>query len=127
MLCWGIAETTGMASQVRALTLALGATLDLKTLPIKKPWDMLPNIAYATPLGGIILKRSAGQDIQPPWPDLVISCGRRASMAALGLKHVLPRETKFIHIHHPCVPMQCFDLVVTVDHDHIHGANVLKT
>jgi len=128
MLCWGIAETPGMMSQVRALALALGATLDVKTLPIGKPWDMLPNIAYATPLGGRIFKNFIARDINPPYPDLVISCGRRASMAALGLKHVIQNDkTKFIHIHHPCVPVKCFDLVVTVDHDKLDGANVIKT
>jgi len=127
MTCWGIAETAGMMSQVRALAKALDAKLDIKTLPIGKPWDLLPNLAYATPLGGMILKRIA-PDINPPWPDVVISCGRRASMAALGLKRVIHNgKTKFIHIHHPCVPLKCFDLVVTVEHDNIEGANVIKT
>jgi mitochondrial fission protein ELM1 len=130
MLCWGIAETVGMASQVRALALALGARLEMKTFAVGKPWDALPNIAYATPLGGMVFKRfiATSTDIEPPYPDLVISCGRRASMAALGLKRIIHNgKTKFIHIHHPCVPMKCFDLIVTVNHDHLQGPNVVQT
>ena len=89
--CWGITSdgTSGMTSQVRALALALGATLELKTLPIGKPWDLLPNLAYATPLVGIILKRfiARGNDIlKPPYPDLIISCGRRASDGGAGIE-----------------------------------------
>jgi mitochondrial fission protein ELM1 len=133
--CWGITDgTAGMTSQVRALAQALGVTLDLKMLPIKKPWDWVPNIAYATPLGGIIFKHfiAFGDVLNPPYPDVIISCGRRASMAALGLKAYIKskkpeRMPRFIHIHHPCVPLKCFDLVVTVDHDKLDGANVLKT
>lgn len=130
--CWGITDgTAGMTSQVRALAQALGATIELKMLPIGKPWDLLPNIIYATPLGGIIFKRfiAPGNNVlNPPYPDLVISCGRRASMAALGLKRAIrSSNTKFIHIHHPCVPVKCFDLIVTVDHDKLDGPNVIKT
>src|SRR5690348_838926 len=101
MLAWGIAETHGMASQVRALALAMGAELEMKTLPVGKPWAALPNIVYATPLGGMIFRRCIASDrqmLEPPYPDLVISCGRKASMAALGLKHAIRSgKTRFIH------------------------------
>ena len=128
LTCWGIAETAGMASQVRALALALNTEIEMKTIAIGRPWDILPNIAYATPLGAYAIRKAGGETLKLPYPDLVISCGRRASMAALGLKRVIRSDkTKFIHIHHPCVPMKCFDLVVTVNHDNISGANVIKT
>lgn len=128
MLTWGIAETAGMASQARALALALGCTPEMKTLPVKAPWGWLPNLIYATSLGGLIFKHFVARDVHPPYPELVISCGRRASMAALGLKQIIGNgNTKFIHIHDPCVPLKCFDLVVTVDHDKLSGPNVIKT
>jgi mitochondrial fission protein ELM1 len=61
-----------------------------------------------------------------PYPDVVISCGRRAALVAMGLKTRAPK-TRFIHIQDPQMPSRYFDLVVAMQHDKIEGVNVIKT
>ena len=50
-------------------------------------------------------------------------------MAALGLKHIIRNDKHKIYPHPPPlqVPLKCFDLVVTVDHDKLEGTNVIQT
>jgi mitochondrial fission protein ELM1 len=61
-------------------------------------------------------------------PDLVISCGKRGAMAALGLRaHYPDAKTRFIHIQDPRIDPRYFDLVVAMAHDKVNAPNVLKT
>lgn len=147
MKCWGITPgSAGMVSQVRALASALNLTPEMKTVTVKKPWAYLPNACYATPLARFVVPHfiKEREALSPPWPELVISCGRRGAIAALGLQYVIPSVsegsqelaqdpslmlgmTTFIHIQDPQVNPKHFDLVIAMEHDRITGPNVLKT
>jgi mitochondrial fission protein ELM1 len=156
--CWGFAASTGMEMQVRALAEALGMDVQMKEAEVKPPFVWLPNSIYAAGLRKIVIPHllAEGSDsFLPPWPDVVISCGRRPAMVAMGLKQFLPplrgevrrggdatsempptptlplkgggRRTKFIHIQDPHVSPKHFDVVVAMQHDAITGNNVIKT
>jgi len=129
-IAWGITDgSAGMAAQVRALAQALGVELELKRVRVRKPFVWLPNACFANPLTGCLLGalvQSGSDSIQGPYPDMVISCGRRAAIVAMGLR-ARAKDTRFIHIQDPQVAASYFDVVVAMAHDRIEGPNVLKT
>lgn len=132
--CWGItAGSAGMKAQVASLAAALGVVPEMKTVTIKKPWVGLPNMFYEGWLQSFVIPHlvEKGSDtLTPPWPDLVISCGRRGAIVTLGLRHLLHKQkakTRFIHIQDPYVHPECFDLIVAMEHDEITASNVIKT
>ena len=128
--CWGLAASTGMEAQVRALAEALSTEVQMKDIEVKPPFVWLPNSVYAAGLSRFVIPHflTEGSDnLSPPWPDIVISCGRRPAIVALGLKHIMPMQTRFIHIQDPHIPSKYFDVIVAMQHDRINGQNVIKT
>jgi mitochondrial fission protein ELM1 len=50
--------------------------------------------------------------LEPPWPDLVVTIGRRPSMAALWIKERSGGRTRLVIVGKPSGPVESFDLVV---------------
>jgi uncharacterized protein len=128
MTCWGLTSgNAGMIAQVKALALALGLEPHMKQVDLKPLVAWVPNSVLCSLRSHIL---SHGVDaksdlLAAPYPDVVISCGRRAAAVAMALRVVAPK-TKFIHIQDPKAPAQYFDLVVAMEHDNITGINVIK-
>lgn len=132
MNVWGITSgSAGMVAQVKALAAALGVKPDMKTADICVPFVYLPNIVYGSPLRHCIVPYllAPGSDaLDGPLPDMVISCGRRGALVAMGLRARHRKgHTRFIHIQDPQVSARYFDMVVAMEHDSITGPNVFKT
>jgi hypothetical protein len=132
MRVWGMTDgSAGMAAQVRALAFAMGAVAEMKVVRVKKPFVWLPNAFHAAFLSKFIVPYfiEAGSDaLDAPWPDVVISCGRRASLVAMGMRaKSAPHKPIFINIQDPRVDPRHFDLVVAMAHDAVEGDNVIKT
>lgn len=113
---------TGMNHQATGVAQALGHPFEFKLLRPKAPWTWLPG--HLTPCAN----RSLGpgsSPLSPPWPEIVISCGRRSVAAALWVKK---KSGAFaVHIQNPLVPPRCFDLVVAPRHDRLSGPNIMTT
>jgi mitochondrial fission protein ELM1 len=63
----------------------------------------------------------------PPWPDILITCGRRSARFGMFLSKRMPRNTLTVHIQDPRAPATAFDLIVAMEHDRISaGGNVIK-
>jgi len=73
----------GMASQVLGLAEATGFPFVEKRLAIRFPWSALPPALWFVPF---YAARQDGAGLTPPWPDLVIACGRNAAVPALAIK-----------------------------------------
>jgi mitochondrial fission protein ELM1 len=132
MICWGITDgSAGMEAQVKALAQLLGVSPLMKRVRVNSPWRWLPNACYANPLKTLIVPYflAHGSDtLGGLYPELVISCGRKGALIAMGLRaRVKNGVTKFIHIQDPQVDARHFDLVVAMAHDSVTGPNVLKT
>lgn len=132
MNVWGISDgSAGMEAQIKALAQVLGLTPQMKRITVAAPWAWLPNRCYASPLKRLLVPyflARGREELAEPYPDLVISCGRKGAMVAMGLRaRIKEGSTKFIHIQDPLVDARHFDLVVAMQHDHITGSNVLKT
>ena len=66
-------------------------------------------------------------DLKPPWPDIVISCGRRSAPFALAVKRASGGRTLIVHVQDPRARRDRFDLIVAMDHDRLSaGPKVMK-
>src|SRR5260370_33348142 len=73
----------GMASQALGLAEATGFPFIEKRLAIRFPWSSLPPGLWLLPFHAAA---DTGARLAPPWPDLIIACGRNAAMPALAIK-----------------------------------------
>lgn len=112
-----------MENQCRGLAEAIGVEPERRRLAPRRPWVYLPPGAWPAPLHRAV----CGATLEPPWPDLLISCGRRSVAPALAIRRASGGATFAVHIQAPHVPVARFDLVVVPRHDRLTGENVLVT
>ena len=58
------------------------------------------------------IDRAASAPLEPPWPDLVLTVGRRPSMAAMWIKQQAEGRTKVVIVGRPRRMLRDFDLVL---------------
>ncbi|MCH8490260.1 MAG: mitochondrial fission ELM1 family protein [Oceanicaulis sp.] len=110
----------GMRTQARGLAARISASYEDKLFPLPAPWSWLPGH-----LAPFALMRAAPHGLAPPWPDLLITCGRRSVAAALAIRRASRGRTRLVHIQNPQAPARLFDLVIPMKHDRLEGPNVL--
>lgn len=127
--CWVITDgAAGMVAQALGLAEAVGFTIEQKTISLEKPWGWLP--AKFWPPGVDGLDCTSKPLLRAPWPDLIISCGRRALGPALATRRRARAdglETRLVVIQHPRMGMKEIDLVVAPRHDGLSGEKVVVT
>jgi uncharacterized protein len=121
--CWIMTEgLKGLQNQAIGLAQALGFPYVLKELIKPKSfWRLLPHSYWPASFF------SNGHSLAPPWPDLLISCGRCSVAASLAIKKASAGKTFTIHIQHPHIDPKNFDIVIAPLHDRLHGSNVFVT
>ncbi len=123
-ICWTITDVfPGMKSQVMGLGDAIGIPVVHKTCKKRWPWGWL-GLSVGNPLGHLTPE---SDPLTPPWPDLVISCGRRSAPLALAIKAQNKGKTFCVHVQDPLFKRRQFDLIVAPEHDHLKGPNVVST
>ncbi|MGE3298079.1 MAG: mitochondrial fission ELM1 family protein [Porticoccaceae bacterium] len=105
-----LGQKAGDNHQVLALAEALGWPFTCKQI-VNRPWELLTNRCAGTTLAGIDRRRSS--ELRPPWPELVISAGRRNEPVARWLKKRSAGRARLVHIGRPWAPLTAFDLIVT--------------
>ena len=68
-----------------------------------------------------------GDQLAPPWPDLLISTGRQTVAPALAIKRLQKDRIVAVQLQNPTVNAARFDLVIAPAHDDVSGANVVST
>ncbi|MBS0271914.1 MAG: mitochondrial fission ELM1 family protein [Proteobacteria bacterium] len=122
--CWTITDVSpGMKSQVIGLAEAIGLPTLHKTCKRRWPWGWL-SLSWGNPLAQLTTN---SDELSPPWPDLVITCGRRSAPLALAIKRQNKGKTFCVHIQNPILNKEDFDLIVAPEHDHLKGQNVIST
>lgn len=125
LTCWVLTEGhIGMENQALGLGEALGLTPVVKRLRPRAPWKWLPPRFWPTPLRA---PGPEGDPLAPPWPDLLISCGKRATAPAAAIRRLSAGRTFTVHVQTPPMNPANFDLVVVPAHDGFTGENVLVT
>lgn len=117
---WALTDDKpGHNAQVVGVCEALGEPFTKKKIYYnnKASW---PNFLKFNKLGTVDFEKS--DNISPPWPDIIVSCGRRAMPVALGIKNLAKKSGKACYAAHMMWPgcgFQKLDLVAVPTHDNI--------
>lgn len=109
-----LGKKAGDNTQVRALATALGALMDVvieEKHIVARPWELLTHLALKVTLAGIDTAESS--PLAAPWPDLVITAGRRNEPVARWIQQQAGGTTRLVHLGRPWAPLDCWDLIVT--------------
>ena len=119
-------DRAGNRSQCFGVTEALSLPYDIKELNYSA-MAILPNRILGASFWG--LTKESQSTLQEPWPDLVISAGRRTAPVAREIKYRSDGHTKLVHMMWPGADgMNDFDLICVPNHDNCPDArNILKT
>src|SRR5216110_670922 len=85
----------GMASQALGLAEAAGLPFIEKRLAVRLPWSWLPPQLWVAPLRAA---SDGGRKLAPPWPDLVIGCGRNTARPALAIRRASGGRTLAVQV-----------------------------
>jgi mitochondrial fission protein ELM1 len=104
-----LAEKGGDNSQIRALAAALPWPCETRDLRMKPQWllgkpRVRPTLDH--------LDRSRCDTLEPPWPDLLLTMGRRTSSAALWIQEQSGGHTKIVLLGKPSGSINKMALVI---------------
>ncbi|HYM03066.1 MAG TPA: mitochondrial fission ELM1 family protein, partial [Stellaceae bacterium] len=114
----------GMANQVIGLAEAVGFPFVEKRLAVRAPWRHLSPQFWLNPLAAL---GPEGDRLAPPWPDLLIACGRNAIAPALAVKRTSRGRVFWVQVQDPRYARREVDLIVAPRHDPAPGGNVFRT
>jgi mitochondrial fission protein ELM1 len=113
----------GHRTQARGLAVAVANEAREFTVDLRAPWRWLPGDHTPFALQGLT---PASDRPSPPWPDLVVSSGRRAAAVAIAIRRASRGATIAVAVPDPHTNPSAFDLVVCLNHDPASGPNVLS-
>lgn len=76
-----------------------------------RSFEIITNLLLGVTLAG--LDRQHCSDLSAPWPDLVLTAGRRNEPVARWIKQQSGGKTRLVHLGRPWAPLAAFDLLVT--------------
>ena len=133
-ICWALTDgRRGMENQVLGLAEAVAAQCDVEVMVkrarLAPARNWMPEAVLASPFVNPLVHTTPDSDpLGPPYPDLLIGCGR----AAVGLSVALHRAGQAagkriatVQCQEPRISPSHFDLVVPPAHDGLTGANVI--
>ena len=108
------AYRAGERQQVRALVDALaavpGRSCETIALEYRQP-VVWPHVLGLASLAGVTA--ASRRRLEPPWPDLVVSCGVRNEPVCRWIRERSGGRTRYVHVGRPWGPLDSFDLVIT--------------
>ncbi len=104
-----LADKRGDNGQVEEIAQALGWPCERRRLQMREPY-VIGKPRVAATLHHIDPARS--DPLEPPWPDLIITIGRRPSMVALWIREQSGGRAKIVLLGKPSGPLRDYDLVV---------------
>ena len=112
----------GLRQQAGGLAAALSGQAEEHVVRVSRLWAAgLPKLLGPGPPA---VSSTVGR-LEPPWPEVLVSCGRRSALVALAIRRRNPAPMVMVHIQPP--PFAgTFDLIVTLPHDRLRAANVLQ-
>jgi mitochondrial fission protein ELM1 len=122
--CWAITDdAAGNQRQALALAERLGLRVRHLVLQPRAPWSWL---APRCTLGGRLALPVAQRALfAPPWPAIVIGCGRTAALFTRQLRQLSNGRCYTVQILDPRIDPSGWDSVIAPRHDRLVGANVL--
>lgn len=121
--CWVLTDgAAGNRRQALALAEALTPSIREAVVDLRAPWSWFaPRL-----LPGSRMAMGRNEDcLLPPWPRLVIGCGRQAAWATRQIRRWSRGACLTVQILDPRIDTRHWDLVIAPKHDGLHGDNVL--
>jgi uncharacterized protein len=124
--CWALIDyRPGTAQQVLGVARATGFHVTEKTLHYNRLADLPNYCMFGYGLRGIA--QDHRKILAPPYPELIISAGRRSAPVVAYIKARSP-NTKLVHLMRPEWRDDVFDMVILPRHDRYDNAsNVVTT
>ncbi|MFC3677440.1 mitochondrial fission ELM1 family protein [Ferrovibrio xuzhouensis] len=129
---WAVSQrgAVGMQSQALGLAEALFAgggfgLPEAKEVSFRAPYTWLPMRPGFASLN--MLSPADRAAFAEPWPDVLITCGRKSAMLAMAVKQASKGRTTTIHVQDPKASPRNWDLLVVPEHDRVRGPNVVVT
>ncbi len=104
-----IGDKLGDNAQVEIIADALHLPYEIRRV-LPKPQFVLGKPGFRPSLYHLDLDRS--DKLEPPWPDLILTIGRRASMAALWIQEQSGGQSKIVLLGRPKRWMERFSLII---------------
>ena len=114
----------GMTNQVLGLAEAVGYPMVEKQVALRAPWKHLAPALWIHPMAALAPEGAA---LLPPWPDLLIACGRPVTALALAVRRLSRGRTFWVQVQDPRFARRHVDLIVAPRHDPARGDNVFLT
>ncbi len=114
----------GMENQCVGLVERIGLAFAVKRIAVAKPWRWVPPLLIPRPLARLAPR---GDQLTPPWPDLLVASGRKSVAPALAIRKASGGACFCVQIQNPGVDPARFDMVIAPAHDSLKGANVIAT
>ena len=105
-----IGDKPGDNAQVEIIAEALGLPFEFKRVLPKQQYVLGKPHLFMASLYHLDLQRS--DKLEPPWPDLILTIGRRSAMAALWIRKRSGGHSKIVLLGRPKLWMERFSLIV---------------
>lgn len=119
-----VGDRLGDNAQVENLVAALGMPCERRYVRVKDPWikgkpKVIPSLYH--------IDLDESDPLLPPWPDMVITVGRRLSMVALWIREQSQGRTRLVLVGKPSGSSEPFSLIITSAEVQIApGPNVMR-
>ena len=108
---WVLAgQRAGDRAQLIGLAQQLGWPFQVKELRYNL-LNQLPNLLLGA--SKLSLNRGESSELAPPWPDLILDCGRRSVPVARWIHAQTAGRSGRVHLGRPWAPYDWFDLIVS--------------
>ena len=122
--CWVVTDgAAGNRRQALALAEALTPSIREIVVELRAPWSWFA--PRQLPGSRMALGRN-DESLLPPWPNLVIGCGRSAAWATRQIRQWSDGKTLAVQLLDPRIDPAHWDLVIAPKHDTLRGENVLN-
>jgi mitochondrial fission protein ELM1 len=122
MKIWGVSSgSKGNDVQLEAIARALSEDVTFYHANLSFPWNAL------APYKPAELGVAGDGRFNPPFPDMVITCGRRAVPVARYIKRQSAGQCFTVFLQNPIIHPRAFDFVWAPAHDEVDGNNVMTT
>lgn len=122
--CWVATEgAAGMENQCLGLAERLSLPVRTFRIALRPFWKMIAPVSFGSALGHLDPK---SPQLAPPWPRILIGCGRQSIPVVLAVKKLSNGETLAVQCQDPRVSLSKFDLVIPPVHDGLSGPNVFS-
>lgn len=105
-----VGDRLGDNAQAENLMLGLGLPFERRYVRVVDPWvkgkpKVIPSLHH--------LDLAAGDELAAPWPDLVVTVGRRLSMVAQWVQEQSGGKTRIVLVGKPSGPTSPYSLIIT--------------